>query len=108
MRVVRVVVVCVKFWFLFASRRRHTRCALVTGVQTCALPIWLSWSVLALVSRCISRPLDRLFQGLFARKMHDAVQRFGIAQAVLGDRKSVVSGKSGSVRVDLGGRRIIK
>src|SRR3546814_18080397 len=25
--------------FCFASRRRHTRCALVTGVQTCALPI---------------------------------------------------------------------
>src|SRR3546814_8350996 len=24
---------------LFSSRRRHTRCALVTGVQTCALPI---------------------------------------------------------------------
>src|SRR3546814_7942796 len=30
--------------FLFSSRRRHTRCALVTGVQTWALPIslWLS------------------------------------------------------------------
>src|SRR3546814_18008338 len=27
-------------FFFFASRRRHTRCALVTGVQTCALPIW--------------------------------------------------------------------
>src|SRR3546814_3187276 len=27
-------------WFLFSSRRRHTRCALVTGVQTCALPIY--------------------------------------------------------------------
>src|SRR3546814_3314641 len=27
------------FVFFFASRRRHTRCALVTGVQTCALPI---------------------------------------------------------------------
>src|SRR3546814_2820807 len=27
--------------FFFASRRRHTRCALVTGVQTCALPICL-------------------------------------------------------------------
>src|SRR3546814_6446221 len=26
---------------LFSSRRRHTRCALVTGVQTCALPIFL-------------------------------------------------------------------
>src|SRR3546814_5948871 len=26
--------------FFFSSRYRHTRCALVTGVQTCALPIW--------------------------------------------------------------------
>src|SRR3546814_3256857 len=30
--------ICVAFFF-FPSRRRHTRCALVTGVQTCALPI---------------------------------------------------------------------
>src|SRR3546814_6870315 len=28
-------------FFVFSSRRRHTRCALVTGVQTCALPILL-------------------------------------------------------------------
>src|SRR3546814_3871235 len=27
-------------FFFFSSRRRHTRCALVTGVQTCALPIF--------------------------------------------------------------------
>src|SRR3546814_9494033 len=27
------------WFFFFSSRRRHTRCALVTGVQTCALPI---------------------------------------------------------------------
>src|SRR3546814_990320 len=27
------------FYFFCSSRRRHTRCALVTGVQTCALPI---------------------------------------------------------------------
>src|SRR3546814_4641077 len=26
--------------FFLSSRRRHTRCALVTGVQTCALPIY--------------------------------------------------------------------
>src|SRR3546814_7119635 len=32
-----LVCICV---FFFSSRRRHTRCALVTGVQTCALPIW--------------------------------------------------------------------
>src|SRR3546814_10688557 len=29
----------VNLFFFFSSRRRHTRCALVTGVQTCALPI---------------------------------------------------------------------
>src|SRR3546814_12616374 len=34
---------CLMFFVLslfFSSRRRHTRCALVTGVQTCALPIF--------------------------------------------------------------------
>src|SRR3546814_20336101 len=30
------------FVFFFSSRRRHTRCAVVTGVQTCALPIYSS------------------------------------------------------------------
>src|SRR3546814_11003219 len=30
---------CLLLCFFFSSRRRHTRCALVTGVQTCALPI---------------------------------------------------------------------
>src|SRR3546814_3171979 len=33
-----MVLVCL-LCFFFSSRRRHTRCALVTGVQTCALPI---------------------------------------------------------------------
>src|SRR3546814_4322996 len=31
----RLLIIC----FFVSSRRRHTRCALVTGVQTCALPI---------------------------------------------------------------------
>src|SRR3546814_9076862 len=31
----RLVILC----FFFSSRRRHTRCSLGTGVQTCALPI---------------------------------------------------------------------
>src|SRR3546814_6885557 len=31
--------------FFFSSRRRHTSCALVTGVQTCALPIYTGGSV---------------------------------------------------------------
>src|SRR3546814_7023003 len=34
------VCISVLVFFFFSSRRRHTRCALVTGVQTCALPIW--------------------------------------------------------------------
>src|SRR3546814_5016167 len=43
-----VFVVCVascwcRLFFFFSSRRRHTRCALVTGVQTCALPIYLGY-----------------------------------------------------------------
>src|SRR3546814_7760969 len=40
--------------FFFASRRRHTRCALVTGVQTCALPI------LAIQCFCGSRHIGLL------------------------------------------------
>src|SRR3546814_8311102 len=42
------------FWFFFSSRRRHTRCALVTGVQTCALPISLCafFMLVELVERC--------------------------------------------------------
>src|SRR3546814_7906796 len=35
--------------FFFSSRRRHTRCALVTGVQTCALPI-LTFLIAATIS----------------------------------------------------------
>src|SRR3546814_8784629 len=41
--VVRIVM-CL---FFFSSRRRHTRCALVTGVQTCALPISLRNRILS-------------------------------------------------------------
>src|SRR3546814_6836061 len=39
----RLLICCDIFccvFFFFSSRIRHTRCALVTGVQTCALPIW--------------------------------------------------------------------
>src|SRR3546814_1283772 len=41
--------------FFFSSRRRHTRCALVTGVQTCALPISRIWRGIdpAFSARCL-------------------------------------------------------
>src|SRR3546814_9026146 len=64
---------CFGSWvfFFFSSRRRHTRCALVTGVQTCALPIYprhrvrriLSQAALihGLVTRCdVDRFVDTL------------------------------------------------
>src|SRR3546814_9951223 len=38
---------CLCVYFFFSSRRRHTRCALVTGVQTCALPIWTTAALAA-------------------------------------------------------------
>src|SRR3546814_7913340 len=41
-------VVCVFFLF-FSSGRRHTSCALVTGVQTCALPIFVDVVALGFV-----------------------------------------------------------
>src|SRR3546814_9339649 len=36
----RIILIELFAFFFFSSRRRHTRCALVTGVQTCALPIY--------------------------------------------------------------------
>src|SRR3546814_4962044 len=36
---IRYYVIALFCMLFFSSRRRHTRCALVTGVQTCALPI---------------------------------------------------------------------
>src|SRR3546814_7865061 len=88
--------------FFFSSRRRHTRCALVTGVQTCALPI---------SSISSSRGSDKLHTALSRNCDVLADHRaFSLSETRTSppDRKSVVSGKSVSVRVDLGGRRIIK
>src|SRR3546814_4211190 len=55
------------FVFFFSSRRRHTRCALVTGVQTCALPI---------SDRHIDQPLLASLGGY-----HDHFQAFGISRS---------------------------
>src|SRR3546814_4373927 len=52
-------------YFFFSSRRRHTRCALVTGVQTCALPI--SRGLAAAVAR-----LDQVTGGHFHLKVASA------------------------------------
>src|SRR3546814_4779352 len=43
--------------FFFAIRRRHTRCALVTGVQTCALPISAQILRAPLVGSFVDNPI---------------------------------------------------
>src|SRR3546814_14806076 len=109
--------------FFFSSRRRHTSCALVTGVQTCALPI----SEASPAAREVFQEVDdALGQHLFhimcegpdsdltltenaqPAIMANAIATLRVLAKEGGDRKSVVVGKSVSVRVDLGGRRIIK
>src|SRR3546814_4239503 len=59
-------VLCFFCFFFFSSRRRHTSCALVTGVQTCALPIFL-----------VTAPvrLRRVASGLMIEKVRVAVMR---------------------------------
>src|SRR3546814_19191831 len=105
-------------FFCFSSRRRHTRCALVTGVQTCALPISLGAALLGgpavgalvlLAQEVLDKPLDSVTQLTYhVYGGWDNPQFEKIDSHAAEDRKSVVEGKSVSVRVDLGGRRIIK
>src|SRR3546814_2590759 len=50
--------------FFFSSRRRHTRCALVTGVQTCALPISSRSSSTISLRRSSSSSTQRMVTGI--------------------------------------------
>src|SRR3546814_11595446 len=109
--------------FFFSSRRRHTRCALVTGVQTCALPISRTAADLAryrardahaLSFRRISADLFRHcgVRGVAARDRGNRLrerlsQDRGRARARTRSEERRV-GKECVSSVDLGGRRIIK
>src|SRR3546814_8085823 len=50
MCIVKMLECCV-FIFFFSSIRRHTSCALVTGVQTCALPIFAIVAIYVLAEK---------------------------------------------------------
>src|SRR3546814_2327202 len=122
---------CLLICFFFSSRRRHTRCALVTGVQTCALPIYLAEQAVAndgvqALAVVVDHPPDvaDVVLPAFQKGLVDvALVQFRVADkrdhaALLPvfanpafeaeDRKGVGEGKGGSVRVDLGGRSSIK
>src|SRR3546814_10596268 len=93
--------------FFFSSKRLHTRCALVTGVQTCALPISNA--------PVISRPAGADASGLAFDAVLPGVHlgEEALARTPEQSLKNLRSeerrvGIGVSVRVDLGGRRIIK
>src|SRR3546814_10709517 len=113
-----VVVTLLSCWFVwcgiffFSSRRRHTRCALVTGAQTCALPIYLEIAEDVGDRIDARRAVGELNVGedeagivaacrrhggtagigdggdLVAETLHDAFQIHGDDRLVLEDRKS--------------------
>src|SRR3546814_6657451 len=108
----------------FSSRRRHTRCELVTGVQTGALPILIVSSLTynedngTPVGGDYGDELDILADqqqggsdyGDDCNDCADDQQPIfgaGFVASVNEARKRDVSGKSVSVRLHLGGRRVI-
>src|SRR3546814_4978793 len=60
--------------FFLSSRRRHTRCALVTGVQTCALPISKTDTPLVETPQAISVVDDALFHDRGARNVQETLR----------------------------------
>src|SRR3546814_6188103 len=93
--------------FFFTSRRRHTRCALVTGVQTCALPIYRFGIALGPAFRQAGERRARAERTRGPVHLGpDMRQRAEYPAAKETDRTSVVQGNSVVVRVVLGGRRI--
>src|SRR3546814_9372144 len=68
-------------YFFFSSRRRHTRCALVTGVQTCALPIYGCLRAQDALNRTYAE-IDRHFDQLHAFAGHMDAAKLAMAELV--------------------------
>src|SRR3546814_15352479 len=107
--------------FFFSSGRRHTRCALVTGVQTCALPIywlilsdcpvgcpgWPVWPWRCLGATWVGPPSSVRSNVGSTPKSSDSTTTT-TSNMPPRDRTSVGQGKSVSVHVDLRGRHYIQ
>src|SRR3546814_19067449 len=100
----------------FSCRRRHTRCALGTGVQTCALPIFRRVDQALVGAAVVDGDIGKTAAAgcrryIAVEAVHisrASIQRpaAGARAATAVDRKRVVSGTSVSVRVGLVGPRL--
>src|SRR3546814_15412826 len=93
--------------FFFSSSRRHTRCALVTGVQTCALPISVPAVLPELPGRDHRRCPARRLRGVLDRLAHRAPLRLAGGGGLLDllrrrplERPLLASGRRDLDRVD--------
>src|SRR3546814_7124941 len=99
------ILLSVACFFFFSSRRLHTRCALVTGFQTCALPIFRKAVGAGVISSeqgewlSHAQRIALIFQaGLSTAQEVTAISGRGVGMDVVranierigGDRKSVV------------------
>src|SRR3546814_7987562 len=82
------------YCFFFSSRRRHTRCALVTGVQTCALPISRSASrSMGIEQDLVANGRQQPFGGDEVRPVeHPAIKAYGSRALALRDLPRIVGG----------------
>src|SRR3546814_1133601 len=84
--------------FFFSSRRRHTRCALVTGVQTCALPIFLDHPEPLPLKRmgevCPSEPTELWFRPFTKKKIADLTSEEVAALRVKAQERAVSLNKN--------------
>src|SRR3546814_3449064 len=81
-------------YFFFSSRRRHTRCALVTGVQTCALPILLI-GLSVIDNLAIAAMADRRWWKSFGKAGEDDARAKAedvLAKVGLSDRRDALAG----------------
>src|SRR3546814_10848574 len=77
-------------FFFFSSRRRHTRCALVTGVQTCALPISFEvQDVPAIVAVAKARGIVTLMDNTWATPLYFRAVSHGIDLSILACTKYI-------------------
>src|SRR3546814_9438718 len=83
--------------FFFSSRRRHTRCALVTGVQTCALPIFLGGTAAVVRNRRDINDVEHLVAQRVQRTHRRLAARAGALDAYFHRLHAVVACSTASL-----------